>query len=77
MKFEKKAYTVGKSYHKPGECSRWNNALGELKRRSELFEDDVYACLEPEACVKARSLPGGPAPQEVLRQIGELRKTLD
>jgi argininosuccinate lyase len=60
-----------------GQRTIGQRTLEELKRRSELFEDDVYAALEPEACVRARKLPGGPAPQEVRRQIGELRKILE
>jgi argininosuccinate lyase len=47
--------------------------LGELKKRSPLFEADVYAALTPAACLAARKLPGGPAPGEVRRQIRELR----
>ncbi|MDR3275677.1 MAG: argininosuccinate lyase [Treponema sp.] len=50
--------------------------LPELKKRSALFEDDVYAALSPAACVAARKLPGGPAPEEVRRQIGVLRMKL-
>jgi argininosuccinate lyase len=48
-------------------------SLPELKARSALFEADIYAALTPRACVEARNLPGGPAPQEVLRQIAVLR----
>jgi argininosuccinate lyase len=51
-------------------------SLAELKERSPLFEDDLYAALTPEACVAARSLPGGPAPSEVRRQIAALRAAL-
>jgi argininosuccinate lyase len=50
-------------------------SLPELKARSPLFEEDVYAALAPEACVAARNLPGGPAPAEVRRQIALLRQT--
>jgi argininosuccinate lyase len=57
-----------------GQRAIGERSLAELKQRSELFGDDVYAALEPEACVRARKLPGGPAPEEVRRQIGELRK---
>jgi argininosuccinate lyase len=60
-----------------GRRSISERTLAELKQRSPLFEDDLYAALEPEACVKARKLPGGPAPDEVRRQIGELRKSLE
>jgi argininosuccinate lyase len=48
-------------------------SLEELKTRSPLFEEDIYAALTPLACVAARSLPGGPAPEEVRRQIAILR----
>jgi argininosuccinate lyase len=50
--------------------------LSRLRERSKLFEDDIYKALTPAACVKARSLPGGPAPKEVRRQIRVLRKKL-
>ncbi|MDR2552389.1 MAG: argininosuccinate lyase [Treponema sp.] len=52
-------------------------ALPELKKRSPLFEADVYGALAPLACVRNRNLPGGPAPEETARQIGELRRRLD
>ena len=51
-------------------------SLRELKNRSELFEYDIYRALTPAACVRARSLPGGPAPKEVRRQIRALRKKI-
>jgi argininosuccinate lyase len=47
--------------------------LEKLKEKSELFEEDLYAELRPEACVKRRKTSGGPAPEEVRRQIRELR----
>jgi argininosuccinate lyase len=50
--------------------------LAELKKHSKLFEDGIYAAITPAACVKARSLAGGPAPAEVRRQINALRKRL-
>jgi argininosuccinate lyase len=59
-----------------GQKTIGERSLAELKKHSELFENDVYAALEPLACVRARSLPGGPAPDEVRRQSGELRKRL-
>jgi len=52
-------------------------SLEELRAHSPLFEDDIFAALEPAACVAARSLPGGPAPDEVSRQIAELRRRLE
>ena len=51
-------------------------SLAELQARSKLFDEDIYRSLAPAACVKARSLPGGPAPKEVRRQIKILRKRI-
>ncbi|MDR2900687.1 MAG: argininosuccinate lyase [Treponema sp.] len=50
--------------------------LDQLKERSPLFEDDIFDALKPEACVAARNLPGGPANDEVLRQIQVLRQII-
>jgi argininosuccinate lyase len=50
--------------------------LEELKKHSPLFEGDIFRALDPEACVKARNLSGGPAPAEVRRQIKTLRRRL-
>jgi argininosuccinate lyase len=50
-----------------------DRSLAELKTRSELFEADIYQAITPAACVAARKLPGGPAPEEVRRQIRVLR----
>ncbi|MDR1306878.1 MAG: argininosuccinate lyase [Treponema sp.] len=57
-----------------GQKAITQRTLAELKTRSALFEADVYAALEPEACAAARKLPGGCAPEEVRRQIRELRR---
>jgi argininosuccinate lyase len=59
-----------------GQRSIGERSLPELKIRSELFEADLYKALSPAACVAARNLPGGPAPEEVRRQIGVLRERL-
>ncbi|MDR0663258.1 MAG: argininosuccinate lyase [Spirochaetaceae bacterium] len=48
-------------------------SLDCLKLHSPLFEADVYALLEPAACVATRRLTGGTAPEEVRRQIAKLR----
>ena len=47
--------------------------LEKLKEKSELFEESIYAELKPEACVRRRKTSGGPAPEELMRQIKELR----
>ncbi|MDR0495293.1 MAG: argininosuccinate lyase [Treponema sp.] len=51
-------------------------SLAQLKKRSKLFEEDIYGALKPAACVRSRNLPGGPAPNEVKRQIRLLRKKI-
>jgi argininosuccinate lyase len=59
-----------------GQRSIGARTIEELKARSALFEADLYPALSPAACVAARSLPGGPAPAEVRRQIQTLRSRL-
>jgi argininosuccinate lyase len=50
--------------------------LAQLKDHSPLFEEDIFGKLTPETCVKARNIQGGPAPEEVTRQIEALRARL-
>ncbi|MDR1059544.1 MAG: argininosuccinate lyase [Treponema sp.] len=59
-----------------GQRSLGERSLSDLKSRSELFEDDLYRCLDPAASTAARNLAGGPAPEAVRRQIEELRRRL-
>jgi argininosuccinate lyase len=54
-----------------------DRSLADLKARSELFEADLYASITPAACVAARKTLGGPAPEEVRRQIRTLREKLE
>ncbi len=51
-------------------------SLEQLKTRCALFEADIFDALKPEACVAARNLPGGPARDEVMRQINKLRERM-
>ena len=46
-----------------GEKTIAERSVQDLRQRSPLFEDDIYAAITPLACVKARKLPGGHAPQ--------------
>ena len=50
--------------------------LADLQARSPLFDADVFEALTPLSCVKARKTLGGPAPDEVRRQIAVLRSRL-
>jgi argininosuccinate lyase len=61
---------------KTGQKHITNRTLGELMKRSVLFEEDIYRALTPATCVKAKELLGGPAPKEVQRQIKALRMKL-
>ena len=51
-----------------------NLTLGELdiaiyKKESDLFEKDIYQAIDLKTCLENRNSYGGPAPEEVLRQI--------
>ncbi len=48
----------------------------EWQSFSPLFGEDIYGCLSAEACVKGRSLPGGPAPEAVSKAIERARRVL-
>jgi argininosuccinate lyase len=48
----------------------------QLKEFSELFDEDVYDSISLEACVQARNIPGGPAPESVKKHIREMKKFL-
>ena len=50
--------------------------LEEYKAADHIFENDVYAAIDPDTCVAGRACYGGPAPQSVIKQIEELRNIL-
>lgn len=51
-------------------------SLEDYKRVSPVFEEDIMDAIKPENCVKARSIPGGPAPQQVKKHIEKSREFL-
>jgi argininosuccinate lyase len=53
-----------------------NLDLSDLQKYSVLIEADIFDKITPSACVAARNIPGGPAPEEVRRQIAVLREGL-
>jgi argininosuccinate lyase len=55
-------------------CSLEELPPDQFKACSPLIDDDIYTLITPEACVEARKTDGGPAPQQVLKQIGTLQK---
>lgn len=50
--------------------------LEQLRERSGLIEEDIFVKLSPRACVNARRLSGGPAPEAVRSQIDTLRSLI-
>jgi len=52
-------------------------SVEQLKGFSPLFEADVYDAISLEACVGARGLPGGPAPESVKRHIEIIKEFLE
>lgn len=48
----------------------------EFRAFSPEFEEDIYGCLSPEACVERRKSPGGTAPVRVKEQITLAREIL-
>lgn len=51
--------------------------LEEYRRFSPLFDGDVYRVWDARACVAARRLTGGPAPETVRAEIARLRAELE
>ncbi|MDR3312123.1 MAG: argininosuccinate lyase [Spirochaetaceae bacterium] len=54
-------------------CAIEDLTLEDLRRHSPLVQGDIYSLIAPLACVEARNLPGGPAPDQTHRQIQALR----
>jgi argininosuccinate lyase len=57
-----------------GGKQRISVSLEELKKKSPLFEEDLFRALTPAAGVKARNLSGRCVPAEVRNQIKALRR---
>ena len=47
--------------------------IGEYRAFSPVFDEDVYAAIDLLTCVRQRSIPGGPAPETVAKQIEDVR----
>lgn len=50
--------------------------LGELRRFSELFEEDIFELLSVDASIATRRTSGGTAPGEVRRRLREARQSV-
>ncbi|MEW5995916.1 MAG: argininosuccinate lyase, partial [Candidatus Zixiibacteriota bacterium] len=47
-----------------------------LKKEISLDPTELKAALDPAECVRARVLPGGPAPKAMQVQVGEIRRQI-
>lgn len=50
--------------------------LATYKKESDLFQEDVYEAIDLKTCLKNRKSQGGPAPEEVLRQIAYVERKI-
>lgn len=55
-------------------CSLEALPLEDFAGCSDLIQEDIYELLAPRACVEGRDVTGGPAPEQVRRQIESLRR---
>ena len=46
--------------------------LSEIKSISPLFEEDLFAKITPQACMRARKTTGAPSPEQTEKQIASL-----
>lgn len=60
--------------HCSNEGSNFENLkISDFKLRSELFEEDIFELLKPEACVDARDIPGGTSRKQVKAAIAKIK----
>ena len=50
--------------------------LDEYKAVCDLFDEDIYKAIDLDECVKKRTVKGGPSPECVLQEIGNMRREL-
>ena len=79
MPFRDAYRTVGQLV---AQCVKEDNSLADLtleeyKEYSEHFDADIYRDIDLGTCVAGRCVTGGPAPSEVERQIGVIRRFLE
>ncbi len=51
-------------------------SLEEYREISEVFGEDIFKAISVEECVRARNIPGGPAPEQVAEAIARGRKLI-
>ncbi len=55
-------------------CRLEDLELSVFKECSDLIDEDIYSFITSKACVEARKTTGGPSPERVEEQIGELKE---
>ena len=55
-------------------CNIEDLPLADLQSCSKLIEGDIFSLITPQACMEARKVTGGPAPEAVAVQIQSLRQ---
>ena len=50
--------------------------IAEYKKICDVFEEDVYAAIDLNTCVKGRNVTGGPAPEAVKKHIDLIKNTV-
>lgn len=51
-------------------------SLEEMQKFCDLFDEDIYEAIDLRTCAGKRATKGGPAPEDVKRQIKEIKKFL-
>lgn len=73
------------AYKISGELVNWciennhvleNVPLNEYKKRSDLFDDDVYEAIDLKTCVEKRISAGGPGAASIERQLDYVKEKL-
>ena len=76
---KKTAFKITRVGQLVAQCVREDKSLADLtleeyKTHSDAFENDVYEAIDLKTCVRGRKVIGGPAPEEVTRQILVIEK---
>ena len=54
-------------------CNLEDLDITDFQRCSPLIEKDIFEYITPDGCMKNRKTTGGPAPEEVAKQIASLQ----
>ena len=63
-------------YAEENGCRLDDLTLAQLRKESDLFEEDIYEAIAPQACLAARKTYGGPAPEALETAIKDIKEWL-